>query len=145
MGVGGGPNFGSERSVELFYGKLLLPPPHTPSLQLWLYVMIPWPLTVYLICTRNASVNSGPPPPPPPPGYCGAFTHLVSPRGGASGRNSRSLKVKTVVALMPQEVAHPQPHHNSTRKCALIGERIIVIELPSSEARLSYHWRVFLP
>ena len=141
---GGGPNFGSERTVELFYGKLLLPPPHTPSLQLRLYVIIPWPLTVYLICTRNASVNSSCGQ-SPPPGYCGTFTHLVSPRGGASGRNSGSLKVKTVVALVPQEVAHPQPHHNSTRKCAWIGERIIVIKLSSSEAHLSYHWQVFLP
>ena len=36
---------------------------------------------------RNASVNSSraqhQPPTPPPPGYCGAFAHLVSPRGGA--------------------------------------------------------------
>ena len=63
---GGGPNFGSERTVELFYGKLLLPPPHTPSLQLRLYVIIPWPLTVYLICTRNASVNSSCGQSPPP-------------------------------------------------------------------------------
>ena len=30
-GGGGGPNFGSERTVELFCGKLLLPPiPHPP-------------------------------------------------------------------------------------------------------------------
>ena len=67
---GGGPNFGSERIVELFYGKSLLPPPpNTPSHQLRLYVIIPWPLTVYLNCTRNASVNSScvPCPPPPPP------------------------------------------------------------------------------
>ena len=53
---------------------------------------------------------------------------------GVSGTNSGSLKVKTVVALVPKDVAHPQPHYNSTRKCAWIGERIIVIELSSSEA-----------
>ena len=64
---------------------------------------------------------------------------------GVSGTNSGSLKVKTVVALVPKDVAHPQPHYNSTRKCAWIGERIIVIELSSSEAHLLYHWQVFLP
>ena len=82
---GGGPNFGSERTVELFYGKSLLSPPphpHTPSHQLRLYVIIPWPLTVYLNCTRNASVNSSCVQ-CPPLGYCGAFTYLVSPGGGA--------------------------------------------------------------
>ena len=62
---------------------------------------------------------------------------------GVSGTNSGSLKVKTVVALVPKDVAHPQPHYNSTRKCAWIGERIIVIELSSSEAHLLYHWQVF--
>ena len=46
---GGGPNFGSERTVELFWGKLLFP--HTPSHQWWLHVIIPWPLTVYLDST----------------------------------------------------------------------------------------------
>ena len=138
----GGPNFGSERTVELFYGKLLLPPPpHSLPPVAVVRHNNPWPLTVYLICTCNASVNSSCA--QSPLGYCGAFTHLVSPRGGASGRNSGSLKVKTVVALVPQEVAHPQLHHNSTRKCAWIGERIIVIELSSSEAHLSYHWQVF--
>ena len=44
-GGGGGPNFGSERTVELFCGKLLL---HTLSHQSQLHVIIPWPLIVYL-------------------------------------------------------------------------------------------------
>ena len=50
-GGGGGPNFGSERPVELFCGKLLLP--HTPSQQSRLHVIISWPLTVYLNSTRK--------------------------------------------------------------------------------------------
>ena len=47
----GGPNFGSERTVDFFCGKLLLP--HTPYRQSWLHVLIPWPLTVYLSSTRT--------------------------------------------------------------------------------------------
>ena len=87
----GGPNFGSERTVELFYGKLLLPPPHTPSLQLRLYVIIIFGplLCTWFVLVMHQSIPAGPsppppPPPPPPPGYCGAFTHLVSPRAGWS-------------------------------------------------------------
>ena len=63
---------------------------------------------------------------------------------GVSGRNSGSLKVKTVVVLVPKDVAHPQSHYNSTRKCTWIGERIVVIESLSREAHLLYHWQVFL-
>ena len=44
-GGGGGANFGSEKTVELFCGKLL---PHTLSHQSQLHVIIPWPLIVYL-------------------------------------------------------------------------------------------------
>ena len=47
----GGSNFGSERAVKIFCGKLLLP--HTPSHQSRLHVIIPWPLTVYLNSTRK--------------------------------------------------------------------------------------------
>ena len=44
----GGPNFGSERTVELFWGKLLLR--HTPSYQSRLHASYnnPLPVTVYL-------------------------------------------------------------------------------------------------
>ena len=48
-GGGGGPNYGSEGIVERFCGKLLLP--HTPSHQSRLYVIIPWPLALYLNST----------------------------------------------------------------------------------------------
>ena len=47
--------------LSFFTANHFFPPPphpHTPSHQLRLYVIIPWPLTVYLNCTRNASVNS---------------------------------------------------------------------------------------
>ena len=47
-----GPNFGSERTVGLLWGKLLSPTP-APSHQSRLYVIIPWPLTVYLDSTRK--------------------------------------------------------------------------------------------
>ena len=46
----GGPNFGSEGTVGLFWGKLILPhTPHTLSHQSRLHVTIPWPLTVVLL------------------------------------------------------------------------------------------------
>ena len=54
--------------LSFFTANHFFPPPHTPSHQLRLYVIIPWPLTVYLNCTRNASVNSSCVQCPPPPG-----------------------------------------------------------------------------
>ena len=53
--------------LSFFTANHFSPPPHTPSHQLRLYVIIPWPLTVYLNCTRNASVNSSCVQCPPPP------------------------------------------------------------------------------
>ena len=44
--------------LSFFTANHFFPPPHTPFHQLRLYVIIPWPLTVYLNCTCNASVNS---------------------------------------------------------------------------------------
>ena len=55
----GEPNFGSERTVKLFCGKLLLPyTSHTPSHRSRLHVTIPWPLTVYF-ASRGEQIIGG--------------------------------------------------------------------------------------
>ena len=60
MGGGGDPNFGSERTVELFCGKLLLPhTPHTLSHLSRLHVIIPWPLAVYCFASRGEQIIGG--------------------------------------------------------------------------------------
>ena len=53
-GRGGGPNFGSERTVEIFCCKFLLP--NTDSHQSQFHVIIPWALNVYVNSTRKGCI-----------------------------------------------------------------------------------------
>ena len=56
----GEQNFGSERTVELFCGKLLLPyTSHTTSHRSRLHVTIPCPLTVYCFACRGEQIIGG--------------------------------------------------------------------------------------
>ena len=66
-GSGGGPNFGSERAVELFVANYFTPhPPH----QSRLHVIIPWPPAMYCVASRGKQIIGG---------YPKAITFLIIP------------------------------------------------------------------